>query len=163
MIIYYNNYAKLYSRKKEGKDMDYLMLKIKFMLNMNNPDLVKELHKIYREHGFSFPVIDCPENEKVSYEEACKVNQFCYDNNIVFEKWEHFRMRWSCDWISFADTTPCIEEAVDSPFDDIFIKEELIMFPEEEAMKVLAEVFSLANDLYLLDFVHAVEIQKEYY
>lgn len=140
--------------------MDYMLLKVKFNFDVNNPDLVKELHWLYKEHGFSFLAVDCPENEKVSYEEACKANQLCYDHNIIFEKWEHYRITWKCDWISFADTTPCIEIA-NSPFPDMFEKEELIMFPEEEAIKAFTEVLSLVTDLYMLEFVYAIEIQKE--
>lgn len=142
--------------------MPYAIIRIKFDFDTIVPDLVKRLHEVYRQHGFSFPEVWYEENENISYEEACKVNQYCYDNNILFEEMMHYRMGWKCDWISHAETMQSIELI---PYDENTYyskqKEEWILLPEDEVNPVLAEVFSLMNDLYLLDFVRAVELEKE--
>ena len=144
--------------------MDMLMLKINFNFYNENTNIVKELHEIYRKHGMKFPKVDCEEDENISYEEACKVNQFCYDNNVNFEEWVHYRMSWNCDWVSFIDTTPSIDII---PYNENEYyhkhKAEYVMFPEDEIYEYeLNEIFKLMKDLYELDYVTALELQKEY-
>ena len=142
--------------------MSYLILRVKFEFDDIIPDLVIKLHEVYKAHGFSYIDVDCGEDEDISYEKACEVNQYCYNNNITFDNMMYYRMYWTCDWISSAETMQSIELY---PYDENTYyskqKEEWILFPEDESYKVLAEVFSLANDLYLLDFVRAVELEKE--
>lgn len=142
--------------------MSYLILRVKFEFDDIIPDLVTKLHEVYKAHGFSYIDVDCDEDEDISYEKACEVNQYCYDNNITFDNMMYYRMYWACDWISSAETMQSIELY---PYDENTYyskqKEEWVLFPEDESYKVLAEVFSLANDLYLLDFVRAVELEKE--
>lgn len=143
--------------------MPYLTLRVKFEFDDIIPDLITKLHEVYKAHGFSYiGVVDRAEDEYISYKKACEVNQYCYDNNITFDNMMYYRMCWKCDWISGAETMQSIELY---PYDENTYyskqKEEWILFPEEESYEVLAEVFSLANDLYLLDFVRAVELEKE--
>lgn len=142
--------------------MPYLALRVKFEFDDTVSDLVTKLHEVYKAHGFSYIGVDCDEDEDISYEKACEVNQYCYDNNITFDNMMYYRMYWTCDWISSVETMQSIELY---PYDENTYyskqKEEWILFPEDEAYKVLAEVFSLANDLYLFDFVRAVELEKE--
>lgn len=136
--------------------MDYLALIVKFQLCMDMPDIVAKLHEIYRNHSFELSNIDCEEDENISYEDACEANQYCYDNNIDFEEWKHYRMTWKCDWISFVDTTPSINIT-----DRETERKEMILFPEIEAKTTVVEICSLIQDLIKLDEVLAVEIQKE--
>lgn len=145
--------------------MDLLVLKIKFNYDENYSTLVKDMHEIYRKHGFMFLKVDCGLTEKVSYEEACKVNQFCFDNRVEFEDWEHFRISWNCDWISFVDSSPIIEaEETDDGTGRYYKKqkEEWLFFPEDEIEEELNEIFKLMGDLYKNEFVAGLELQKEY-
>lgn len=136
--------------------MDYLALIVKFQFCTDMSDIVSKLHYIYRDNGFYLFSVDCEEDEDISYEEACKANQNCFDNLIDFEEWKHYRMHWECDWISFVDTTPSIDET-----DRETERKEMILFPESEAKFAMDKIYALMNDLFNLDEVIAVEIQKE--
>lgn len=147
--------------------MDLLVLKIKFNYDENYSTLVKDLHEIYRKHGFSFPKPDCGlDNTEVTYEEACKVNQFCFDNRVEFEEWEHFRISWKCDWVLFVDSSPIIEaEEMNDGMGRYYKKqkEEWLFFPENRIEEEeLNEIFKLMGDLYKNEFISGLELQKEY-
>lgn len=136
----------------------YLTVEVKFRHYDKESNIVNELHSIYAKHGLVFNYLYCNEEENISYDEACKANQKCFDELILFEELEHYRMSWSCDWVSFVDTSPSIfldcTEGVE--------KSELILFPEEECVdNVFSRILDLIADLYKLDSVHSIEIQKE--
>ena len=136
--------------------MDYLALIVKFQFCTDMPDIVSKIHYIYRDNGFYLYSVDCEEDEDISYEEACKANQNCFDNLSDFQEWKHYRMHWECDWISFVDTTPSIDKT-----DRETERKEMILFPESEAKFAMDKIYSLMDDLFNLDEVIAIEIQKE--
>lgn len=144
--------------------MDLLVLKIKFNYDENYSTLVKDLHEIYRKHGFIFPKVDCGLDNRVTYEEGCKVNQFCFDNKVDSEEWEDFRISWNNDWTSYVDTMPYISTVeLDDGSYYTKKKEEWVMFPEDEIKEEeLNEIFKLMKDLYENKFVVGLELQKEY-
>ena len=144
----------------------YLSVSVSFRRYDNDPNIVEDLHELYGRHGLSLKYIYCEENEDISYEKACKANQKCFDELIEFEEWKHYRMSWGCDWISFVDTFPSIEivlpdyEGAGRPY--CIRKEERILFPEDEITDdVFSRILELVTDLYKLNSVHSVTIQKE--
>lgn len=143
----------------------YLTVEVKFRRYDKESNIVNELHSIYAKHGLVFNYLYCNAEENISYDEACKANQKCFDELILFEELEHYRMSWSCDWVSFVDTSPSIfldytENEYSTPHG--IEKSELILFPEEECVdNVFSRILDLITDLYKLDSVHSIEIQKE--
>ena len=142
----------------------FLSLRVEFSIYNNDPNIIEKLHNLYRDYGMSVDHI-YSKNE-VSYEEACSANQKCFDEMISFDKHQHYRMTWVCDWISFVDTFPCIDvimpnyENDDVPYK--VQKEECILFPENEITPdVFQKILNLVTDLYNMDYVHSVMIEKE--
>ena len=145
--------------------MEFLALNVRLKFYDENPNLVKEFHEIYKKHGMR-PVFVYTVEEDVSYEDACAINQKCFDNRIDFEECVLFFISWECDWISFVDTTPSISintganKNLDKKYQ--MIREEMILFPEDEVTdEVFSKILSLMFDLYKLKSVYSIEIQKE--
>lgn len=145
--------------------MEYLALNVRLKFYDENPNLVQEFHDVYKKHGMR-PIFVHTVEKDVSYEDACVVNQKCFDERIEFEEWEHYRITWECDWISYVDTTPSISfnpeanKNLDRKYQ--MIREEMILFSADEVTdEVFSEILSLMFDLYKLKSVYSIEIQKE--
>lgn len=119
---------------------------------------LNKIHDLYKQFGMKPFYIDHSEDESISYDEAFKSNQNCFDNNIIFDKWQHYRISWKGGFLSYIDTMPVID-----PLESIYSKEEWIMLPEEEVTdEVFAKVLSLVKAFYKLEFVSGITIEKEF-
>lgn len=144
----------------------YLSISVHFRSYDKEFNIVSDLHNLYNKYGLSLSYIYCKEGENISYEDACIANQKCFDELIEFEEWEHYRICWKCDWVSFVDTFPCINIIMpnyeNSGVPYYIQKDERILFPENEInKKVFNKILQLVADLYKLDFVHSISIEKE--
>ena len=140
----------------------YVAIKISFSIYDNDSNIVKKLHELYKNYGME-PIYVDPSN--VSYEEACLINQRCFNNMVEFDEHKHCRITWKCDWVSSIDTLPNIQIILPEydngrPYDKI--KEEWLLFRENEiTSEVFQKILKLITDLYNMDYVHAVKIEKE--
>lgn len=141
----------------------YLVVRVRFWSSDKVPDIEKRLHELYKKYGMELVYIDS--KEVITYEDACKDNQKCFDELIEFDEWKHHRITWKSDWIASIDTYPDINIILpnyenNKPYD--VQKSECILFPEEKVTKdVFNNILSLVADLYNLDFVYSVKIEKE--
>ena len=134
----------------------YITIKVKFRYDEKVE--LNKIHDLYKQFGMKPFYVDCSEGESISYDEAFKSNQNCFDNNIIFDEWQHYRISWEAGFVYYIDTMPVID-----PLESIYSKEEWIMLPEEEVTdEVFAKVLLLVKALYKLEFVSGVTIEKEF-
>ncbi len=145
--------------------MDYLTIKVCYDYDEGYPNLIKELHEVYKKHGLTFLCTDEPDE---TYEYACEQNQYCYDSRISHDDLEHINMYWDCNWLpaNTVWTMPVIEVVKITDY-AVYTKnkEEWVLFPEYEVLKdndKLDKVFELSKDLFRIKGVHEVKIQNEY-
>lgn len=143
----------------------YLTVKVEFRAMDKVPDIEEQMHKLYAEYGMK-PVYIYAE-DTITYEDACKANQKCFDELLDFDEWKQYRIEWRCDWLfSAIDTFPNINIIAPNYEDDKpygIEKEEWILFPEDEIDEpTFNKILNFVADIYKLDFVCGVKIEKEY-
>ena len=140
----------------------YFTILVEFGFSADDSNLVKDLHSLYRKYGYEVEWVRT--NEDISYEDACEINQKCFNERIDFEEWKHNRMLWRGTLTSFMETSPSIKVDENSKVEKYYsaIRREMILFPEEEVTgEVLNKLLELVKDLYAMDIVYSVQIQKE--
>ena len=134
----------------------YLEVKALLQIDDENPNLVKEFHTIYTKHGL------VPQD--FNYKESTDTNQQCF---LDRDDTNSQRLYWASDWCPFIVTYPSIRqgEGVNPVIDKKYtmIRQEVLLFPEDEITEEgFLKILQIVTDLYNLNSIYSVIIEKEY-